>query len=385
MAACQDGRKKSERGKHAPWSAGDPIPENVRQKEVLQQINLKPEFGRREERDTMQRRIFNPWVALAALALAAGMARPAHAQGALQAFPEPGGTVLLTWLAAPDPAVVGYNVYRRDVGLTADKAALANPQPAAATTLLDAGPDGKGLPLGKPLVYFVRTVIKDASGKLSEGPNSGEASVTPQNPTVLPTGSFLYYDINTANPGSVTVAGNVLTIRASGSDLWDSSDGQTFLATPVAGNYQVTAQITAHPENVDPAKGNGFSKTAVEIRAGLFRGDPFAVAFTSVDRDPSVFFEGHKAFVAGPNHNFSQAGTGASDTTYPLWLRLLKQGTTITAFQSFDGTSYTQIGDPQDFGSLPAVTYVGLAIGAGNDGQYSIAKFDVPSIKIEPK
>jgi hypothetical protein len=333
----------------------------------------------------MQRRMFILGMVLTALMLAAGIERSAQAQGALQAFPEPGGAVLLTWLASPDPAVVGYNVYRRDVGLAADKAALANPQPAAPTTLLDAGPDGKGLPLGKPLIYFVRAIVKDASGKLSEGPNSGEASVTPQNATVLPTGSFFYYDINTANPGSVTVDGNVLTLRASGSDLWDSSDGQTFLATPVAGDYQITAQIAAHPENVDPDRGNGYSKTAVEIRAGLFRGDPFAVAFSSVSRDPSVFFEGHKAFVAGPNHNYSQAGTSDSDTTYPLWLRLLKQGTTITAFQSFDGTNYTQIGDPQDFGSLPSVTYVGLAIGAGNDGQYSIAKFDVPSIKIEHK
>jgi hypothetical protein len=333
----------------------------------------------------MQRRIYIPTVALAALALAAGMARSAHAQGALQAFPEPGGAVLLTWLASPDPAVVGYNVYRRDAGLTADKAGPANPQPATSTTLLDAGPDGKGLPLGKPLIYFVRTVLKDASGKLSEGPNSGDASVTPQNPTVIPAGSFFFYDINTASPGSVTVDGNVLTIRASGSDLWDSSDGQTFFATPVSGNYQVTAQITAHPENVDPDNGNGYSKTAVEIRAGLFRGDPFAVAFTSVDRDPSVFFEGHNAFVAGPNHNFSQPGSTAGDTTYPLWLRLVKQGTTITAFQSSDGTKFDQIGDPQDFGSLPPVTYVGLAIGAGRDGAYSVAKIDVPSFKIEPK
>jgi hypothetical protein len=322
---------------------------------------------------------------LAALTLAAGTARPAHAQGALQAFPEAGGAVLVTWLASPDPAVVGYNVYRRDLGLAADKAQPANPQPVTSTTLLDAGPDGKGLPLGKAQIYFVRAVLKDASGKLSEGPNSGEASVTPQNPTVLPAGSFFYYDINTANPGTVTVNGNVLTIRASGSDLWDSSDGQTFVATPVSGNYQVTAKITEHPVNEDPDKGNGFSKTALQIRGGLFRGDPFAVVFSSVARDPSVFFEGHKAFTAGPNHNYSQAGTSDSDTTYPLWLRLLKQGTTITAFQSFDGTNFTQVGDPQDFGSLPAVTYVGIAIGAGNDGQYSVAKIDVPSFKIEPK
>ena len=322
---------------------------------------------------------------LAACTLAAGTARSAHAQGDLQAFPRAGGSVLVTWLASPDPAVVGYNVYRRAASLTADKAVLANPQPLNSTSLLDAGADGKGLPLGTALTYTAKAVSMDASGKMTEGPGSGPATVTPQNPTVLPAGSFFYYDINTDSPGAVTVAGNVLTIHASGSDLWDSSDGQTFLATPVTGDYQVTAKINEAPTNDDPANGNGNSKIAVQMRSGLYRGDPFAVAFTSVDRDPTVLFEGHMAYVAGGNFNFSQPGTNLTDTTYPLWLRLLKQGTMLTAFQSFDGASFTQIGDPHDYGSLPPTTYVGLAIAAGKDGQYSFAKFDIPSFKIEPK
>ena len=58
-------------------------------------------------------------------------------------------------------------------------------------------------------------------------------------------------------------------------------------------------------------------------------------------------------------------------------------GSTITAFQSPDGTNFTQVGDPQDFGSLPSVTYAGLAVTSHRDGQYTIANFDVPSIKIE--
>jgi hypothetical protein len=256
------------------------------------------------------------------------------------------------------------------------------------TVVMDAGTDGKGLPLGQPLTYFVRAVYSDAAGKLTEGPNSGEATVTPQNPTVLPPGNFYYYDINTASPGSVKVDGNVLTLRASGSDLWDSSDGQTFLAMPVTGDYQITAAILDHPAH-DPSADNpnDWSKTAVEIRSGLYRSDPFAVTFTSVIRDPGVFFEGHKGYVAGGNLNFSNPGpTGFDDTTFPLYLRLLKKGATITAFQSLDGQTFQQVGDPQDFGSsIGSLTYAGVAIAAGRAGQYTISKFDTTSIKIEPK
>jgi hypothetical protein len=89
--------------------------------------------------------------------------------------------------------------------------------------------------------------------------------------------------------------------------------------------------------------------------------------------------------VAGPNYNFSFPGTTLGETTFPVWLRLVKQGAKITAFQSFDNQSYTPIGEEQDFGSLPPLTYVGLTIAAGRNGQYAIGKFSASSIKIEPK
>jgi hypothetical protein len=332
-------------------------------------------------------------VLAAATALAAGMARPAHAQGILQAFPQPGGAVLLTWNAVPIRKDVGYNVYRRDVGVAVDKAVLLNPQqPITSTTFTDAGPDGKGLPIGKPVVYFVRAVYQDAAGKPFEGSYSQQAVATPQNPIQLPglpQDAFMFYwDIDTANPGSVTLAGNELTIRASGPDLWDRFDGQTFVGLPVTGDYQFTAQLKEKPTNVDEAQGNGWAKIGVEIRAGALNGDDMGILFASVQRDDEILFEGRKIFgssgVEGASR-FSSPGTNFSDTTFPVWLRLVKQGTKISAFQSFDDKTYTQVGDTQDYGILPPITYVGLFVTAARDGQYAIGKFDAASVKLEPK
>jgi hypothetical protein len=241
------------------------------------------------------------------------------------------------------------------------------------------------LPLGKPLIYFVRAVFKDAAGKLSEGTNSEQAVATPQNPTMIPAGSFLYYDIDTDDPSTVTRDGDVLTIRASGPPIWDKYDGHTFFATAVAGDYQLTARIEANPVNVDPDNGAGNAKAGIEIRSSLLRLEPAALIFTSVDRDPPIQYEGRKSGVGG-TAPWGSAGATLSETKYPLYLRLVKAGATITAFQSVDGgKTYTQVGDPQDLGTLPPVTYAGIFVSADREGQQTIGKFDLNSIEIKPR
>lgn len=350
------------------------------------------------ERDTMQRGRYIHLAVLVALTLAAGTARPAQAQGTLQqaqsafqAIPQADGTVFLTWNANPTPGVVGYNLYRRDSTLTVDKAALVNAdKPLTTTSMID-----KGAPLAKSATYFMRPVFQDAAGKLSEGPNSAQAEVMPQNPIALPPGSFLSYDIDTLNPGSATLASNALTIRASGPDLWSTSDGQTFVGMPVAGNYQISAAIMAAPAP-DPAASNpnDWAKFGVEIRASPLLNDPGSWVFTSVNRDPGVLYEGRQLAggdtnpVAGDGLVFSDPGAAQADLVFPLYLRLLKQGSKITAFQSLDsGKTYTQVGSVYDFGpgNLGPVTYAGVFATAARDGQYDIVKFDATSIKIEPK
>ena len=328
---------------------------------------------------------------LAALTIAATAPRSAHAQGVLQAVPQADGTVFLTWNAIPTPGVVGYNVYRRDSTLTVDKATLVNTdKPTTATSMID-----KAAPMGKSVIYFMRPVFQDSAGKMSEGANSGQGEVTPQNPIALPPGNFLYYDLDTRHPGTVTLAGNVLTIRASGPDLWSTADGQTFVGMPMAGDYQITAAIMAAPAP-DPAADNpnDWAKFGVEIRSGTLKNDPGSWVFTSVNRDPGVLYEGRQLAggdtnpVAGDGQVFSDPGAAQGDLMFPLYLRLLKQGSKITAYQSLDsGKTYTQVGNTYDFGpgNLGPVTYAGVFATAARDGQYDIVKFDAASIKIEPK
>jgi len=70
---------------------------------------------------------------------------------------------------------VVYNLYRRAATDTPDKAVLVNAMPNPYTWFIDDN-GGKGLTNGTTLIYQVKAVVKDSSGKMTEGPISEEAS-----------------------------------------------------------------------------------------------------------------------------------------------------------------------------------------------------------------
>ena len=63
--------------------------------------------------------------------------KPARSDSSVEPLiPQAGGSVFVTWQSVPDPSVVGYNVYRREANLTADKAVLVTTaQPVTTTSL----------------------------------------------------------------------------------------------------------------------------------------------------------------------------------------------------------------------------------------------------------
>ncbi len=307
------------------------------------------------------------------LALAAGVARPAHAGPPVLDTPQrvrafPGnGAVLVTFSTVPE--ATGYNIYRRPVGDAADKAVLVNAQPTPYGWLIDAGANNAGLPNGTNFLYTAKAVLKD--GK--EGPASADTLVRPQVPLG---GVFFAYDIGTLNPSSVALSADnkVLTVKASGGELWAENDSGTFIGTAIAGDYSVSAKVLDRPQIA--ADGQTSAKAGVIIREDLAQFSRNAYVFVSNSRDPAVRYEGR----TGPDTNFS-AGSGTdADLKYPRWMKLTKEGTTITAFQSIDGTNWTQTIDgddgKKDFAFLSPVTYAGIECTALKDGTYVTANFD---------
>ncbi len=283
--------------------------------------------------------------------------------------PQPGnGAVLLTFGAVPN--AIGYNIYRRVAGAK-DPATLVNAQPTANGWFIDTG-----LTNGTNYLYSVKSVTKSLADptQLLEGAASSEVLVMPQVPSA--DGFALYY-FGTTNPGTVTVDNTTLTITASGSDIWDTTQSGEFLATPVAGDYSVRVTVLEQPTAKDKA-----GKGGVMIRANALDDSRNAYLFASAGRAEEIIFEGRTDFAAtGKPAPFSQTITKVADAKFPVTLMLSKTGGTVTAYTSADGTTFTQAGTPVNFGALP-VSYAGIAATAHKDGTLVTAKFAAGSLKI---
>jgi hypothetical protein len=275
------------------------------------------------------------------------------------------GQVLVTWGAVKD--ATGYTVLRRNLGEDISAAKVVNATPTKDTSLIDSG-----LTNDKALIYAVQAAFADGS----KG-DPKEAAGTPHKAIL---GKFQYYDIDVLNPGSVTVANNVLTIRASGADIWDGADNHTFLATPVAGDFTITMKLNEVPK-IENDEDSTFGKVGVQAKNSITPLDAYALVFASVQRSPEFMCEGRRA-AGGDSEDFSGGVVDFEEAKFPVWLRLQRTGSTFISSYSNDGTTFLKVFDNQNLENPPATMYVGIAATAHNADFYINGKIDATSVVI---
>jgi hypothetical protein len=323
------------------------------------------------------------------LALLGGIARPAHAQGF--AFPAPAPpsdvvvypqakAVFLSWTHLPDATLAGYNVYRRTADQTADKAALVNTAgPITTTYLSDTSAMG-----GTAYTYNVKSVYKDAAGKLTESVPTNDVPGC-----VGDVGPFALYNLDTAYVGSASVdANSIMTIKASGQDIWATQNQGMFLLAPVSGNFRITVKVAERPKLVDDTNGDPAAKVGlVWLPGGLHRTDnsEFAYYYNSVMRDPEFLMEGRKPDLS--DWGVSDNSPTSDATTFPAYLRYTWKAPMLTAsFSEDNGKTFMDLGPAVDMSgsaALPTFSYAGIGVTARKDGQYVIGKIDLTTLKIE--
>jgi regulation of enolase protein 1 (concanavalin A-like superfamily) len=167
-----------------------------------------------------------------------------------------------------------------------------------------------------------------------------------------------------ARPGSASFDGGVFTVTGSGADIWGTADEFHYAYTSVSGDFDVVVRV-ASIENV-----NQWTKAGVMIREGTGAGARHASLFITPTSVKGV------AFQRRPTAGGASVHTAGPSFAAPGWVRLVRDGNTVTAYyHRFPGESWELIGT-QAFTGLAETLLVGLAVSSHVDGRLATATFD---------
>ena len=188
-------------------------------------------------------------------------------------------------------------------------------------------------------------------------------------------------DIGTTG-GSADESGGTWTITADGLDIWDSSDGFHFVHVPLSGDGQMVARV------VDIGTGtDGWARGGVMIRETL-EPDSKHVTITLTAGEG-----GGKEFLCRRSTGGSSVSSyGGTSVSPPLWLRLVREGNSITGYYSEDGANWVQQPDSTvidgDLTTNPVElemstdVYIGLCFTSHIEGVMRTITFDNVSLKL---
>lgn len=167
--------------------------------------------------------------------------------------------------------------------------------------------------------------------------------------------------------GSYARSGDVYTVRGSGSDIWNSSDEFGFVFKALAGNFTLTARVQSM-DNTAP-----WAKAGVMIRDTLNADSKYALCFVSPTQ--GIAFQQRSE-----TGRASSGAAEAKNTHAPGWVRLLRQGDTVSAYYSMNGADWISMGSCNI--SMSDSLYAGLAVCSVNNGSICQAQFT--DVSIEP-
>lgn len=150
--------------------------------------------------------------------------------------------------------------------------------------------------------------------------------------------------------GDASIANGVMTVDASGADIWGSSDQFHFVYQKVHGDVDVRARVDSLSYS------SSWSKAGVMIRSALTATSANAYALVSYSR-------GTLAQRRAQSAALTTAAAGPAMAA-PGWVRLTRVGDTVTSYVSSDGQTWVTVAE--DTVPLGADTYVGIAVTSHN-------------------
>ncbi len=160
--------------------------------------------------------------------------------------------------------------------------------------------------------------------------------------------------------GSASEFGSLVTVSATGGDIWGSSDSGLLAAREWTGDVT----ITARSKRFDPA--DGWTKAGLMIRA--------ADAGNAANAFVAITGWHGQVFQARTGGGAQTTSTPENGPTFDSWFRLVRTGNVFSGYASRDeGVTWTLLGSATIV--MPATVKVGIAIASHNSGAMSVAEF----------
>jgi regulation of enolase protein 1 (concanavalin A-like superfamily) len=163
----------------------------------------------------------------------------------------------------------------------------------------------------------------------------------------------------TTRAGTASYSSGVFTVSGTGADIWGSSDAFHFVYHTLAGDGTIQARVL----NVQQAA--TWSKAGVMIRESLAANAKHAFMLVSAAKGMALQWR--------PTTGGTSLSTAVTMSAAPRWVRLVRSGSTLTGYQSSDGSTWTQVGSASL--SMASTVYVGLAVTSHSTAS-STATFD---------
>ncbi len=204
------------------------------------------------------------------------------------------------------------------------------------------------------------TDVGSTSTSLAAGAYVGLA-VTSHDATRLNTSAFDHVAVTgggllpspwtTQDVGSVGLAGGasyangVFTVKGSGADIWGTADAFQAVSQPLIGDATVVARVTSVQNT------NTFAKAGLMLRDSLAA----SAAHVVLDVRPNGAIE----FMTRSGNGGSTAWLSGASQAAPVWLKLVRSGSTVTGYVSTTGTTWMQVGSTTlTFGATPVAALV---------------------------
>jgi hypothetical protein len=181
-----------------------------------------------------------------------------------------------------------------------------------------------------------------------------------------------------AVPGGAGVAMGRYFVRGSGTDIFGTNDGFTFLSRPVSGDMEIVARVVGL-EAINPDVKAGVmvrESTASDARHAcmlVFPAVPSATGAGTMGKGTRLQFRDKRAELLSLYADLASLRPDAPDAP-PIWLRLQRKGSLLTGSISGDGQTWIKDGEATI--ALPAGVLAGLAVTSFSADDATVGVFE---------